>query len=102
MAKEIIWSDQALNDRKRILNYWILKNQSSLYSIRLDQVFREAVKLISEYPVIGKPTDLVNIRAKKVRDYFIFFRENENQIHILCIWDTSKKASTMSRIPRKR
>jgi hypothetical protein len=44
--------------------------------------------LISEYPFIGKTKDVKNIRAKKVRDYFIFYQEKENQIHILSIWDT--------------
>jgi plasmid stabilization system protein ParE len=71
MAKEIIWSEQAISDRKNILTYWILRNHSKVYSIKLDQLFREAVKLISDYPFIGKATNIKNVRAKKVRDYFI-------------------------------
>ena len=88
MAKKIIWSEQAINDRKKILAYWILKNHSKLYSIKLDELFREAVILLSAHPFIGKPTDIKNVRAKKVRDYFIFYQEDGNQIHILTIWDT--------------
>jgi toxin YoeB len=85
MAKEIIWSEQAINDRRNILIYWIFRNQSKLYSIKLGQLFREAVNLIAEYPFIGKATDIKNIRAKKVRDYFFFYQETENQIHVLTI-----------------
>ena len=102
MAKEIIWSDQAFNHRKNILRYWILKNKSTAYSIKLDQLFRETVNLIAEYPHIGKPTDIKNIRAKKLRDYFIFYQEMEKQIHIVGIWDTQKKSLVVSRIPRRR
>jgi len=102
MAKEIIWSEQAINHRKSILRYWILKNKSGAYSIKLDELFREAVKLIAEYPAIGKPTDIKNIKAKKLRHYFIFYQETEKQIHILEIWDTQKKALVISRIPRRR
>ncbi len=51
-------------------------------------LIREAVKLIAEYPFIGKPTDARGIRAKKVRDYFILYTVKENQIQILTIWDT--------------
>jgi plasmid stabilization system protein ParE len=103
MAKEIIWSEQAISDRKNILTYWILKNQSTLYSIKLDALFREAVKLLSEYPFIGKSTDIKNIRAKKVRDYFIFYQENGNQIHIVSIWDTRQNpASIKKRIRRNK
>jgi plasmid stabilization system protein ParE len=88
MAKEVIWSEQAINDRKQILAYWIVRNQSKLYSIKLDALFREAVSLLSQYPSIGKPTSIRNVRAKKVRDYFIFYQGKNQQIHILTIWDT--------------
>ena len=102
MAKEIVWSEQAINHRKNILRYWVLSNKSTAYSIKLDGLFRETVKLIAEYPVIGKPTDIKNIRAKKLRDYFIFYQEMEKQIHIVAIWDTQKKSLVVSRIPRRR
>ena len=102
MAKEIVWSEKAINSRKNILKYWILKNQSTAYSIKLDELFREAVKLISEYPVIGKPTDIKNTRAKKLRDYIIFYQEVDNKIHLFYIWDTSKKASVVSRLRGRR
>jgi plasmid stabilization system protein ParE len=102
MAKEIVWSEQAINSRKSILKYWVLKNQSAAYSIKLDELFRETVTLISKYPAIGKPTDIKNVRAKKLRDYIIFYQEVDNKIHILGIWDTSKKASVVSRLRGRR
>lgn len=102
MAKEIVWSEQAINSRKSILKYWVLKNQSAAYSLKLDELFREAVMLISKYPVIGKPTDIKNTRAKKLRDYIIFYQEVEKKIHILGIWDISKKASVVSRLRGRR
>jgi len=102
MVKEIVWSEQAINSRKNILKYWILKNQSTAYSIKLDELFREAISLISKYPTIGKPTDIKNTRAKKLRDYIIFYREVDNKIHIFYIWDNSKKASVVSRLRGRR
>jgi len=102
MAKEIVWSEQAINSRKNILRYWILKNKSTAYSIKLDEIFRETVKLIAEYPTIGKETDMEHVRAKKIRDYFIIYQDREKQIDILSIWDTQKKDLVVSRIPRRR
>ncbi|HTB33025.1 MAG TPA: type II toxin-antitoxin system RelE/ParE family toxin [Bacteroidia bacterium] len=102
MAKEIVWSQQAINSRKNILNYWVLKNQSAAYSIKLDELFREAVTLISKYPIIGKPTDIKDTRAKKLRDYIIFYGEVDNKIHIFYIWDNSKKATVVSRLRGRR
>lgn len=97
MAKEIIWSEQALADRRNVLAYWIQKNQSPAYSIKLDTLFREAILLIAEYPFIGKSTDIKNVRAKRVRDYYIMYNETSDQIHILTIWDTRQKPSRLKR-----
>lgn len=53
MAKKLIWSKQALQDRKDILDYWINRNKSKTYSIRLNNLFIDAIKIIAEHPNIG-------------------------------------------------
>lgn len=58
------------------------------YNIILNTLFKEAVKLISDYPKIGKLSDDKNVRLKIVTDYFIVYEmDNENQLIILTIWD---------------
>jgi toxin YoeB len=56
MAKKLIWSKQALQDRKDILDYWINRNKSKTYSIRLNNLFIDAIKIIAEHPNIGIAT----------------------------------------------
>lgn len=57
MAKQIVWSLKAQKDRKEILYYWRKRNKSNEYSKKLNGLFKEALKLISDYPEIGKITD---------------------------------------------
>ena len=64
MAKKIVWSFRAQNDRKEILRYWIKRNKSNEYSKKLNDLFKEAIRLISEYPEIGKITDEGKARIK--------------------------------------
>ena len=65
MAKKIIWSLRALNDRKNILIYWIERNKSTRYSYKFNQLFKDAVALLSEHPFVGRPTDKsVSVRIK--------------------------------------
>ena len=90
MAKKIIWSLNAQRDRKNILQYWNKRNQSNRYSIKLNKLFKDAVKLISNYPRIGKLTNKENIRIKIVKDYLIIYEDLENEIHILTIWDSRR------------
>lgn len=87
MVKQIIWSLRALDDRKEIFSYWNSRNKSTAYSKKLNQLFKEAIKLISHFPQIGRPTEIKNIRIKLVRDYLIVYEETSTQIHILTLWD---------------
>jgi toxin YoeB len=87
MAKKLIWSKQALQDRKDILDYWINRNKSKTYSIRLNNLFIDAIKIIAEHPNIGIATDFNNVKGKLVKDYYIFYQENQDSIQILAIWD---------------
>ena len=86
MAKKVVWSLRAQNDRKKIFYYWNKRNKSNNYSIRLNRLFIEATKAISDYPKIGKITERENIRIKIVRDYLIVYKELENKIEVLTIF----------------
>jgi len=97
MAKRIIWSKRAQNDRMEILKYWTDRNKSKNYSIKLARLFKEAIKLISNYPEIGKPTDEVNVRIKVVRDYFLIYEVEKDQISILTIWDSRQNPDKLSK-----
>lgn len=87
MVKQVIWSLKAQNARKEIFSYWNNRNGTNAYSKKLNDLFKEAIKLISRFPQIGRPTDVEGIRIKIVRDYLIVYEETPDQIHILIIWD---------------
>ncbi len=88
MAKQIVWSRLAHNDRIKILEYWTKRTKSTRYSRKLNRLFNDAVELISRYPQMGKKTEMENIRVKVVRDYFLTYRETEKAIEVLTVWDT--------------
>ena len=88
MAKEVIWSPLAKRKRREILEYWIEHNKSKTYSLKLNELFKQAEQLISERPNIGKPTSDKHVRFKIVRDYLIFYEQVDEKIYILTIWDS--------------
>ena len=98
MAKEVVWSLRAQKERKEILEYWRLRNKSNTYSKKLNQLFKESVKIITDFPQIGKPTDDINTRIKIVRDYLLIYEETESQIHILTIWDSRQDPEKLKNI----
>lgn len=99
MVKEIIWSKRAQSDRKEIFRYWIKKNKSNSYSKKLNRLSKEAVRLISEYPEIGRSTDVEHVRIKIVVDYLIIYEVDQKQrLLILTIWDSRQNPKKLKSI----
>lgn len=90
MAKQVIWVLNAQKDRLAILSYWEQRNKSKTYSKKLDFRFREALKLISKYPLIGKPTLKASVRIKIVEDYLLVYEITRKYIVVLRIWDSRR------------
>lgn len=98
MAKrEIIWSLRAKNDRIKILEFWIENNKSSFYSRKLNNLFKEAAKFISEYPTVGKLTEDKKSRIKIVRDYLIIYEVQKSAIVILTIFDSRRNPESLKK-----
>ena len=98
MVKQIIWSKKAQTDRKEIFKYWNKENKSNRYSKKLNELFKEAVRLIAEYPEIGKFTDNKNARIKIVRDYLIIYEIDERgYLLILTIWDSRQNPKKLEK-----
>lgn len=74
MAKKVIWSKQALKDRREILQYWIERNSSKIYSVKLNNLFVDAVQMIASHPNIGVQTDFENVRGKSVKTTIFFMK----------------------------
>lgn len=95
MPKEIRWSIRANQDRIEILEYWIKRNQSNTYSIKLARLFEENIELLSQILTIGKPTNLPDVRVKVVRDYLIFYRIMDEFLEIITIWDSRRNPKNL-------
>ncbi len=101
MAKQIVWSLKAQNDRKEILNYWRKRNKSNEYSKKLNGLFKDALILISHYPEIGKITDNGKARIKIVGDYFMIYEMEKQRILLLTIWDSRQNPEKLKKTLKK-
>jgi toxin YoeB len=54
MAFKVIWTVKAQSDRIEILQYWIDRNKSTLFAVKLIEIFNERVELLAHYPNLGK------------------------------------------------
>lgn len=69
------------------------RNKSKEYSIKLNNLFKEAAEFVSEFPEVGKLTDDKTARIKIVRDYQIVYESFKSHIVVLAIFDSRQKSS---------
>jgi toxin YoeB len=96
MARQIIWTVTAQKERRDILEYWVIHNKSKEYSRKLNKLIISSLRDVSKNPLIGRKTDLPNVRVKIIREYLIFYEIFPRSIYILSIWDGRRDNSSRS------
>jgi len=91
MARRIIWTERAQKERTEILIFWKEHNQSSTYSRKLNELIKKTLQIISRHPMIGKPTQIKNVRVKVLSNYLIINETTPLEIIVLSIWDSRQK-----------
>ncbi|MCT4013883.1 type II toxin-antitoxin system RelE/ParE family toxin [Elizabethkingia anophelis] len=94
-ARKIIWMQKANIERRDILEYWIDRNKSKKFSIKLNKLIVGTIKQIAENPGIGRKTNLENVRVKIIRDYLLFYEFDENYLKILTLWDGRRDENSL-------
>ena len=88
MAKyKVEWSFEARLDLIDILEFYRIRNKSSLYSKKLNYKINKSIKLISKNPLIGLHSQIDTVRALITGDYQIIYEIFDNVILIIMIWD---------------
>ena len=95
MARQIIWSIRAQEDKRKFFTYWSQHNKSNRYSKKLNQFFKDAIELIREHPYFGKSADDDSVRIKIVTDYLLIYEVTTTSILILSIWDGRQDSSKL-------
>ena len=88
MAIKIEWTNTAIVNRKKILEYYIKRNKSKVHSNKLNALFNETVVQIQRFPKAGKKSSMINIRGRVISNYIIIYKIYIDKISILRIWDT--------------
>ena len=95
VKRKIVWTQKAYEERKEILAYWIERNQSKTYSIKLNKLIKETIQIAALYPDTGRKTTFINVRVKIIRDYFLFYEVNKTTLVVLSIWDGRRNDRTL-------
>ena len=96
MAGEIIWSPKAKSELIEILEYWVNRNKSNVYSLKINQLIQEQLIFILEFPEIGRKTDIKNVYVKIIRNYLLYYEIEKGNLHVLTIRHGKKNPKTLA------
>lgn len=87
VKKEIVWSKLAKTQLKAVLEYYVLQNGNSNYSLKLLNQVEDLLNTLSKSELIGRLTFNKFTRVIVMKNYLIFYEINENRIKIISFWD---------------
>ena len=89
MAKrKIIWSRRASIKLYSILEFYIKRNKSNTYSIKLHRIILKEINLLHKNPDLGIKTTEDTTRGLIVGSFIIYYEVTDNEIVIHSIWDS--------------
>ncbi len=87
MALQIVWTIDAKEHLNEILEYWYQRNGTKTYSQKLYQTAKNALKTLAKYPESGRLTENSQIRAKIIKDYYLFYKFNNTHLFVVGFCD---------------
>lgn len=94
MAKQIVWTNKAKKELIEILEYWMDRNKSNTFSKKLNKLIENQLLLISQYPEIGRKTDIKDVKVKVIHKYLLYYEIIDENLYVLTIRHGSKNPKT--------
>jgi plasmid stabilization system protein ParE len=89
MAKrKIVWSNRAKIRLYAILDFYIVRNKSKVYSIKLQKLISKEVTLLIKQPDLGIKTSEETTRGLIIENYIVYYEITDDKIIIHTIWDS--------------
>ena len=95
MAEKIVWTLKAKKEVVEILQYWINKNKSNAFSLKLNSLIEAQLNLILEQPKIGRKTDIPNVCIKIIHKYLLYYEFVNDILYILTIRHGSQNSENV-------
>ena len=85
---KIVWSSLAEIELREVLEFWVKKNDSAEFSKKIVRLIKQREGLLLNYPFIGKPTKIENVRGTLIVYYLLIYKITNERIEVLSFFDT--------------
>jgi len=85
--RAVVWTDTASFQFRAILKFWVERNRSEKYSLRLIDLVEKNISIILEHPKAFKQAEFLNTRVASLGHYSIYYEVSAEQIVVTAFWD---------------
>ncbi len=100
--RQIIWTETAARLRRSILEYWLQRNQSSAYSLKLLRLSNEKANLIAVNPLIYKAAEFPDTHVAAMGHFSLFYKITDSAIIITAFWDNRQDPKELLKLLKAR
>lgn len=97
MVKKIVWTENAMQDRLQIIEYWITKIGNSKYAEYLDSCFEDLALTVAKFPEIGRLYNNTEYKFMVKDSYLLFYYFDKSSVYILSIFDNRRNPGDLNR-----
>ena len=88
MAKRtVVWTFTASKQRRDILKYWTIRNNSTLYAEKLIKLIKDRISTISKNPTAFKSTTFQDVRVSSLGHFSIYYKTTDKELIVVAFWD---------------
>lgn len=102
MAERVVkWTRTADIQYIGILQYWVNRNNSNLYSKKLIKIVAELTQQIAKTPYAFRLTDFKDTRTAPLGNFNVFYKVHDHEIIITAFWDNRQNPKKLLKILKR-
>lgn len=86
-VKKVIWAARAKVELAETLEFYVIRNGNTYYSLKLLENIEELTDTLSKSEFIGRLTSNKTTRVIPMQYYLVFYEIQPNHIEIVSFWD---------------
>ncbi|MFD2824522.1 type II toxin-antitoxin system RelE/ParE family toxin [Lacinutrix iliipiscaria] len=100
--RNVIWTRTADIQFVGILEYWVNRNKSNTFSIKLLKLVTKRTKQIAINPELYKRTDFKDVRVASLGNYSIYYKTTEKEIIVMSFWDNRQDPKKLLKVLKQK
>jgi len=100
--KAVIWTNTSSRQLHQVLEYWVERNGTATYSLKLLDLIEKRTAGIAEKPLSCKRSVFPNTRVASMGHYSIYYKVTSTKVIVTAFWDNRQDPKKLHELMAKK